>query len=175
MTKFRRLLVVGISLFLSFLLQFVLLPRVPFLIKVPNLLLCTVFVVGFLFGKTYGMITGLIAGYLLDVLGTGTVGFYILILIWIGYLNGLLSEKLESEVLYLLFLLFLVNEIIFHAYTLLLAFLIKKSFQLSTYLEGVFIPEVLLTFVCFIVYYGLMVYFTKRWDLRLNKGEIKIV
>jgi len=175
MVRFRRFLIIAISLFISYILEFIFLPQIPGLIKVPNLFLCTVVTIGFLFGKTYGMVTGLAAGYLLDALGTGTMGFYILLFAWMGFLNGLLSEKLESEVLLLILLLFLSNEVVFHLYTYGLSFLISKKFVFSSYFSGVFMPEIVLTFVAFILYYGVIVFLAKRWDLRQNKGEVKIV
>ena len=111
MTGLKRLLVILISGSLCFLLQLLVLPRVDFLIALPNLILILVMSTGFLFGKAYGLFVGFVSGLILDVIGTGTPGFQALILMLLGYADGFLSEKMESEIIPVLFLILLANEL----------------------------------------------------------------
>ena len=175
MVGLKRFLIMAISILLCFFLQIVILPRVPRLIAVPNLMLIVTIAAGFLYGKGNGLATGLVSGLLLDVLGSGIPGFYTLILSVLGFLNGMLSEKIESEMILILFGLFAVNELVFHLYVFGLAFLIRKSFVLGSYLKQVVLPEFVLSLVGFLIIYGILVFLSKRWDLRVNKGEVKIV
>ena len=92
MIRLKRFLVTALSLTFCYIMQMVVLPRIPYLIAVPNLLLIEVLSVGFLFGKAYGLAVGVVCGFLMDILGTGTWGFYTLIFAWLGYGNGVLSD-----------------------------------------------------------------------------------
>ena len=175
MAGLKRFLILLILLLLSFFLQVVILPRIPGLTAVPNLMLISVICAGFLYGKGTGLGMGIFAGLLLDTLGTGIPGFYTLILSVLGYVNGMLSEKIESELILILFALFALNEAVFHAYVYLLAFLIRKHFTFTAYLNTVVLPELMLSLIAFLIIYGILIYLSKRWDLRVNKGEIRVV
>lgn len=175
MSGLKRFLVIFISITLSFLLQNIALPRVPNLIAVPNLMLITVLSTGFLFGKAYGLLTGVICGMLLDIIGSGIPGFYTLIFSLLGYGDGVLSEHMDSELIPVLYVLLLLNELLYHVYVFVFAFLVRRSYALWPYIKQVLIPEVLLTMVCFLLVYGLLIYIARKWDLKVNKGEVKVV
>ncbi|MBR6322292.1 MAG: rod shape-determining protein MreD [Lachnospiraceae bacterium] len=175
MTRLKRLLVIMISVIVMSGLQMMVLPRVEFLTALPNLLLIVVMASGFLFGKAYGLFVGALTGLLIDVVGTGTPGFHTLILMWIGYGDGFLSEKMESEIIPVLYLILLVNEVIYHVYIFVFGFFVGTRFRLLPYLKETVIPEVLLTLLVFLPIYGLLLFVSKRWDLKINKGEVKVV
>ncbi len=175
MVRLKRFFVILISMVFCFVLQLLILPGIPYLKAVPNLLLIEVMSVGFLYGKAVGLAAGTAAGLLLDLLGIGIPGFYTLILAVLGYADGMLSEKLESELILILYFLFLLNELFYHAYVFVFSFLLRKSFVLPVYLKEVVIPETLLSLVCFLLIYGFLIFISKRWDLKVNKGEVKVV
>ena len=175
MTRLKRFLVILITLSLMFILQMMVLPRVELLIAVPNLLLIVVMSSGFLFGKAYGLFVGALAGLLIDVIGTGTPGFYALLLMWIGYGDGFLSEKMESEIIPVLFVILLGNELIYHSYVFGLSFLVGTRFSFLPYVMEALVPELLLTVLVFLPVYGILLFVSKRWDLKINKGEVKVV
>jgi len=175
MTNFKRFLVILLSFSACWISQMILLPMIPHLVTVPNLLLVEVITVGFLFGKGCGLFTGVAAGLVLDLLGVGIPGFFTLILSLLGYLDGLLSEKIDSELVAVLFVIFTVNEAVFHGYFYALSFLLDKELVFMTYLREVFVPELVLSLLCFMVLYGILLMICNQWDLRVNKGEIKIV
>ena len=37
------------------------------------------------------------------------------------------------------------------------------------------LPELLLTMVAFLAIYGILLFFSKRWELKVNKGDVRIV
>ena len=75
MNNVKRFLVIFITIPLSYVLQMLVLPRIPHLVAVPNLLLASVISLGFLYGRTVGLISGVVSGLLLDLVGGGTPGF----------------------------------------------------------------------------------------------------
>jgi len=175
MIHFKRFLVILLSFSVSWVLQMIVFPRVPYLITSPNLLLVEVISCGFLFGRMTGLLVGVAAGLLLDILGIGIPGYYTLILSVLGFLDGLFSEKIDSELVIVLFLLFVFNELLFHAYSWGLSFLFGSGRPLGIYLKELFLPELMLSLVCFLAVYGVLLLTCNRWDLKVNKGEIKIV
>ena len=62
----------------------------------PNLLIIVVASIGFLVGSKYGMITGFIAGLMVDVFFGSVIGLYSLIYMYIGYINGNFKKILFS-------------------------------------------------------------------------------
>ena len=175
MTGIKRLLVILIAGTLCFILQMMVLPRIDFLQALPNLLLIIVMAAGFLFGKAYGLFVGALSGLLIDTLSTGVPGFHTLILMWIGFGGGFLSEKMESEIIPVLYLIILANEILYHAYIFAFGFLTGVRFSFLPYLTETVIPEILLTLLVFLPIYGLLLFVSKKWDLKINKGEVKVV
>ena len=175
MTRFKRFFVIFVLITLCFLLQSLLLPSITYLNAVPNLMVVAVMTSGFLFGKAAGLGAGIAAGLLLDLFGSGVPGFYVLVFAWLGYIDGVFSEKIESELILVLYLFLIANELAFHAYEFLFAFILRKRFAFMTYVKEVFIPELLLTLVFFLVFYGITYFVSKKWDLKVNKGEVKVV
>lgn len=173
--KLKRFLVVLVTIVVSFVLQMVLLPMIDHLIAIPNLLLASVVSFGFLYGRTVGLFSGFVCGLLIDIVGNGTPGFFALIFALLGYGDGFLSEKMESEIILVLFVLLVLNEVLYHTYVLVFAFLIGKHFTFGPYLTEAALPELLLTMVAFLAIYGILLFFSKRWELKVNKGDVRIV
>ncbi len=175
MTRLRRVLVLLLAFLISFLLQLIVLPRVLILYAVPNFFLCLTVSSGLIFGSPIGLCIGFFSGLFLDLLGNGTPGYYLLIYCWIGYLDGLLSAKVEAEMVPMLFLFFIANEIVFHLYCFVFSFVPGKSYAFFDYLTSVFLPETILTVVVFLIVHGILVFVSKRFDLKIRKGEVKVV
>ena len=97
MKKWLRLLFYVFSILLAFLIQTSVFPLIPFLSASPNLLLILTFSFGFLHGSLPGMLYGLGAGLLMDMFYSGPFGFYSLIFIFIGYVNGFFSRRFSAR------------------------------------------------------------------------------
>lgn len=64
---------------------------------IPNVPLLVVVTLSFVEGPSAGAIAGFVAGLLLDLLSTGPVGAWALVLSVTGYTAGMLSENLFAE------------------------------------------------------------------------------
>lgn len=175
MNKLIRNFIVALLIILSYVLQIIFLPRIPHLLTIPNFFLITTASCGFLYGRTVGLVTGFLSGLILDVLGGGTPGFFILIYSLLGFGNGFLGEKMESEILLMVLLLCITNEILFHTYSFFFSFIIGKSFNLLSYIRKVAIPETLFTLILFFPLYGLLLFISRKAEIKLTKGAIRIV
>jgi len=78
-------------------LQVMLAPHIAISNVVPNVLLLVVITLAFVEGPSAGAVAGFVAGLLLDLLSTGPVGAWALVLSATGYMGGMLQENLFAE------------------------------------------------------------------------------
>lgn len=171
---FARCVLWVILILAAFLLQNNLCRWIPFFKTAPNLLLVVTFSVGFLRGKVAGMMTGLACGLLLDAFSGGILGFNVLIFIYIGYLNGLLSRILVNDMILLPLGLCLINEICYSVYSYILRVLLIGKTNLWDYVSTIALPELILTIFCTVILYGLILAGNRKLEEAEKKGEDRI-
>ncbi|TLM77867.1 MAG: rod shape-determining protein MreD [Actinobacteria bacterium] len=93
----RRALPATLAILAAAALQVGIAPHVGIGGVVPNLLLLVVITLAFMEGSQAGMVAGFSAGLLLDLLGTGPVGAWALVLAVTGYVTGLVAANLFAE------------------------------------------------------------------------------
>ena len=155
----------GLALLLvvsAFLLQNSICRVIPFFKVAPNILLIVTFSIGFLRGKVAGMMTGLLCGLLLDAFSGGVLGYYTLIFIYIGYFNGLLSRILVNDMILLPLGLCLINEVCYSAYIYIFSILLMGKSNLMDYIRTIALPELVMTFFCTIILYGVIMAGNRR-------------
>ena len=169
--KLIRAGVLAVLVVAGFLLQTNLPDWVPYLRVAPNLLLIITFSIGFLRGRIAGMFCGLACGLLSDAFGGGILGYYTLIFIYIGYLNGLLSNIMVDDMILLPLILCLINEICYSVYVYLFgAFLLGKA-NFPDYIRTIAVPELIITLFCTVILYGLILFFHHRLEAREKTAE----
>ena len=84
----RRKIVLAITIIVCFLLQCTVFKALAIASISPNLLIVVVASFGFMRGKKEGLFVGFFSGLLLDVMFGSVIGFYALIYMYIGYMNG---------------------------------------------------------------------------------------
>ncbi len=169
----RRILVMGLLILMFYLLQTTVLERIPYLAGVPNLLLIFTFSVGLLRGRSEGMAAGFACGLLLDVFSGGVLCFYALIYMYIGYLNGMLSNILVSELLLLPMLSCACSELLYHAYQYIFGFLVQNKLHFGEYFQQIVLPELMLTVTVSIIGYYLVLIVNRRLEQTEQKGAKK--
>ena len=114
---------------LAFTIQSGIFPLLPFFAATPNLLLILTFSFGFIYGKKAGMWYGLLAGILLDLFYSGPFGFYTLLYINIGYINGICTKYYYEDYITLPLILSLINELAYNCYIYVFSFLIRNRWD----------------------------------------------
>ena len=166
----------GVSILLGFLLQTTVLPMIPFLSSVPNLLLIVTMTFAILKGRREGMAVGLISGLLLDVAGGGIIGFYGLIYLYIGYLNGLLKRFLTEDLILIPMGLCIMDEILYGIYVFVFHYLVRGKLDFASYLSRSMMPELVITLIFTIFVYGILMYISHEpTTRRRRKRDIKFV
>ncbi len=171
----RRILVMGLLILGFYLLQTTVLDKIPYLAGVPNLMLIFTFSVGLLRGRGEGMAAGFACGLLLDVFSGGILCFYALIYMYIGYLNGILSNILVRELLLLPLVFCGCSELLYHGYQYIFGFFVQNKLQFGEYFNQIILPEFILTVTFSILGYYLILVINRKLEQAEQKGAKKFV
>ncbi|MBQ6575408.1 MAG: rod shape-determining protein MreD, partial [Lachnospiraceae bacterium] len=91
----------------------------------PNLLIILTSCFGFMRGKNDGMFVGFLSGLVIDILFGGLIGFYALIYMVIGYLNGFFASIFYPEDIKLPVALITSSELVYCFLVYMFRFLIQ--------------------------------------------------
>lgn len=127
----RRKVNVFIIIAICFLLQTTLFQALSFASISPNLLIIVVSSFGFMRGKKEGMYIGFACGLLLDIFGSGILGFYALLYMYIGYINGCFRKMFYPEDLKLPMLLIAGSDLGCNLLIYFFLFLFQQSLSFS--------------------------------------------
>ncbi len=119
----------------------------------PNLLIILTSCFGFMRGKKDGMFVGFISGLVMDILFGGLVGFYALVYMVIGYLNGFFASIFYPEDVKLPVALITSSELVYCFIVYIFRFLIQGKLRFVYYFLHIILPEIVYTiFVTIIIY-----------------------
>lgn len=164
----RTLLNIVLILF-AFLLQTAFFPMISSVSTVPNLLLILTFSFGFIYGSTHGILSGLLSGFLLDMFYSVPCGFFMLIFIYIGFINGLFTNYYYDDYLTLPVLLCTVSELIYNAALLILRFFTVGGVDIVYSLIHIFVPEAVFSLLLTLLMYKLFLKANRTLDLKEDK------
>ena len=129
MLKFKRFITTAVILLAAYLLQSTVFSHLELAGIKPNLLLIVTAAFGFMRGPKEGMWIGLAAGLLLDVQCGDIIGFYGLIYLLVGALNGLFEQLFFDEDIKLPLFLITLSEFLYGIVIYFLMFLLKSDFK----------------------------------------------
>ena len=84
------------------------------------------------------MYYGLLSGLLMDLFYSGPFGFYTLIFIYVGYVNGICTKYYYEDYITLPLILSVLNDLAYNLYIYVFRFLIRKRLGIGYYLFTVF-------------------------------------
>lgn len=134
---------------------------------VPNLLIILTSSFGFMRGEKTGTVIGFFCGLLADIFFGEVLGFYALILMYIGYINGKFSRIFYPEDIKLPATLIIASDFFYGFACYVLMFLMRGKLQFGYYFMNIILPEIVYTVVITIILYPLIL-LIDRW---LEKGE----
>ena len=160
----KRTILNILLMLLAFTIQSGVFPLLPFLASTPNLLLILTFSFGFIYGKKAGMWYGLLAGILLDLFYSGPFGFYTLLYINIGYVNGICTKYYYEDYITLPLILSLLNELAYNFYIYVFSFLIRNRLDFFYYFWEIILPETIFTVVATLFLYRSFLFTNRRLE-----------
>lgn len=159
----KKYLIAILSVWLLFILQCSVFSKINIGGIVPNLLIIITACWGFMQGSTFGLVVGFICGALLDVFYGSFLGFYALLYMYIGYINGKLEVYFLDDDIKLPIISIIVSDFVYGFACYVFLFLLRGRFDFGYYLGHVIFPELIITVIFAVVVYPLIVLIYRKF------------
>ncbi len=167
--------IVALYIFICFVLQCTLFQSISFAGIVPNLLLILTASFGFMRGEKEGIFIGFICGLLSDIFFGNMIGFYALILTYIGFINGKFYRIFYPEDIKLPLALILSSDLTYGIICYILTFMLRGKFQFGYYLIHIILPEMLYTIIASLAVYPVALLLNRFIERLEGKEAYKFV
>ena len=142
---------------------------------IPNFLIILTSSFGFMRGEKEGLLIGFFCGLLNDIFFGNFLGFYALLLMYIGYLNGKFSRIFYPEDIKLPMALIITSDLSYEIICYILMFMLRGKFQFSFYFTHVIFPEAVYTLVITLFLYPLILKVNERLEAYEKRRAQKFV
>ncbi len=159
-----RKISVAVLIIICFLLQSTVFRSLAFAGIVPNLLIILTASFGFMRGENEGLVIGFFSGILCDIFFGEVLGFYALIMMYIGFLNGKFNRIFYPEDIKLPLALIVVSDISYSMICYVLLFLLQGKFNFVFYFANVILPEAVYTILVTCILYPIILKFNDRLE-----------
>lgn len=171
----KRNIITAIFIWVCFLLQTTVCHAFEFNGVIPNLLIILTSAFGFMRGQNNGLMVGFFCGLLCDIFYGSTLGFYALIYMLIGYLNGFFKVIFYPEDIKLPLFLITFSDITYGLINYILLFLLRGKFHFSFYFSSVVFPEAIYTILVTVILYPLIFLINNKLEEREKENAKKFV
>lgn len=161
-----RKIVVAAFIIICFILQCSVFSSLAFAGIIPNLLIILTSSFGFMRGEKEGLVIGFFCGLLNDIFFGGFLGFYALLMMYIGYLNGKFCKIFYPEDIKLPLVLIVISDLSYGIICYVLTFMLRSRFQFAYYFTHIILPEVLYTILITLLLYPLILKVNERLERR---------
>lgn len=169
----RRKLVVAILILFCFLLQSTVFQSLSFNGISPNLLIVLTAACGFMRGEKEGLVIGFFCGLICDIFYGDVIGFYALINMYIGYLNGKFSGVFYPEDIKLPMGLIIISDLSYGLICYVFLFLLRGKLNFPYYFLHIILPEMVYTTVITLFLYPLILWINTRLEKVEKRGAQK--
>ncbi len=170
-----RKVVVTLLVLTCFILQCSVFIGLAFAGIIPNLMIILTSSFGFMRGEKEGLVIGFFCGLLSDIFFGGFLGFYALVLMYIGYLNGKFSRIFYPEDIKLPIALIITSDLSYGILCYCLMFLLRGRLHFSHYFTHVILPEALYTIVITIFLYPAVLWINNKLEAIEKRRAKKFV
>ncbi len=171
----RRKITVAIIIIVCYLLQSTLFQTLSFATISPNLLIVVTSAFGFMRGKKEGLWIGFFCGILVDIFCGSALGFYALVYMYIGYLNGMFRKLFYPEDIKLPMLLISGSDLMYNLVVYFFMFFFRGRFEFGYYFIHIIIPELVYTMLITIVLYIIILKINQRLEIIEKRSASKFV
>ncbi len=171
----KRSLVVSFLIFICFLLQSTVFHSLSFGGIVPNLLIVLAASFGFMRGERSGLLIGFFSGLLIDIFFGEVIGFYALLYMYIGYLNGKFNTVFYPEDIKLPIALIIGSDLFYGLISYVLLFLMRARFNFGYYFRHIILPEIVYTIVITIFLYPIILWINRKLEEKEKRSAKKFV
>lgn len=171
----NRKIVVSLLIIICFCLQCTLFKALSLGYITPNLLIIVTSSFGLMRGKKEGLVIGFFCGFLVDIFFGDVLGFYALIYMYIGYLNGFFNKIFYDEDIKLPMILITVSDLFYGLIIYIFLFLLRTRLDFVYYFSHIIIPEVVYTIVITVVFYRIIRAINRKLEAREKRSASKFV
>lgn len=171
----RRKVTIFFIIVICFLLQSTVFQALSFASISPNLLIVVVSSFGFMRGRKEGMWIGLFCGLLLDIFFVDVFGFYTIVYMVIGYINGMFRKIFYPDDIKLPMMLILGSNLVLGLIMYLLRFFPRKKVHFGYYLGHIIIPEMIYTLVITLGLYFILLKINQHLEKIEKRSAAKFV
>ena len=118
---------------------------------------------------------GFFSGLIIDIQFGNILGFYALIYLLIGYVNGLFEQMYFDEDIKLPLILISASEFVYGLVIYLLMFLLRSEFDFLHYLSHIIIPELIYTIAVTLPLYPVILFINHKLDAEEKRSASKFV
>ena len=165
----KRGIITALLILICFLLQCTVFRFLAFGGIVPNLLIVLTASFGFMRGEKTGLIIGFFCGLLVDIFFASVIGYYALLYMYIGYMNGKFSSIFYPQDIKLPVALILCSYFFYGTICYVILFLLRSRFDFMYYLLHIILPEIVYTIVVTLLLYPLVLWINNR----LERSELR--
>lgn len=171
----RRKITLFIIITVCYLLQTTIFSNLSFASISPNLLIIVVSAFGFMRGRKEGLYIGFFGGLLLDIWSGSVLGFYAMLYMYIGYLNGFFRKRFYPEDIKLPMLLIAGSDFSCNLFIYFIMFLFRNRYDFVYYLTNIMLPELVYTMVITIFLYFIILKINQRLEVIEKRSASKFV
>lgn len=149
----KRLIINFILIIICFILQTTLLPMLHITSIMPNILIILISCTGFMQGNRNGLFVGFVCGLLMDIYSFDIFGFYSVLYMLIGFLNGFVHNFFYLKDLKIPAILITSSDLFSCLIIYLFLFLLRSRLDFGGYFLNIIIPEVAFTLLLSVIVY----------------------
>ena len=168
----KRILAYALLIYVYYILQTAFFPRLPLAGVCPNILVILVSTVGFAKGANEGMTIGMVCGIILDIFAASYFGMYALIMVIIGFLNGMFRQVFFGDDLKLPLLLISSSDLIYGALVYVFTYVGRGRLDFPYYFMNLMMPEAVYTILVALLLYFPIVQLDE-WLIKSEKRREK--
>ncbi|MCR5278825.1 MAG: rod shape-determining protein MreD [Lachnospiraceae bacterium] len=156
MNKIRRLIIYILFTTTFFVLQGTLFKAISFGNIAPNLMLILCVSFGLMQGRKTGLLIGFFSGILMDIFVADYIGFYALLLMYLGYMAGCFNKVFYAEDIKLPMGMIIFTDLIYGICCYGFMYLLRGRLNFVFYFLHICIPECVYTILMTIIIYPLI-------------------
>ncbi len=160
---------------ICFILQTSVFDSLAFAGIIPNLMIILTSAFGFMRGEKEGLVIGFVSGLLSDIFFGSFLGFYALVMMYIGYLNGKFSRIFYPEDIKLPIALIVTSDLSYGIICYILSFMLRGRLEFTYYFTHIILPEALYTILATMFLYPVLLKINKKLEEREKRREQKFV
>lgn len=173
--KIKRFLITAVIIIAAYLLQCTVFSSLELAGIKPNLLIIVTASFGFMRGSREGVLVGFVSGLLADIQFGDMIGFYSLIYLLVGYINGMFQRLYFDEDIKLPLFLIAISEFLYGIIVYFLTYLLRSDFNFLLYLNKIILPELIYTIVITLGLYPLILFINHKLEAEEKRSASKFV